>query len=209
MIRLKHDPWNVIVCGVGGQGNVWASRILGEMLNLQGFNVGIGEIFGASQRGGSVMSHVRISEKPQLSPRIPLGAAHILLSLEPAETLTVLKDFGNPAITVISNTRPVYPIGVISGELDYPDLDDIKTWVQRLSVRSWFVPASDAAMSLGNPVLANGVLLGALAGTGLLPLPCSILEQVLSTRLNASHIRINLEAYALGVDLLQTERAGT
>ena len=60
-LPLKHDPYNLIITGVGGQGNVLASRMVGDMLSLKGLEVTIGETFGASQRGGSVMSHLRAS----------------------------------------------------------------------------------------------------------------------------------------------------
>ena len=201
MTGLKHDPFNLIVSGVGGQGNVLASRILGEMLTRQGYCLSIGEIFGASQRGGSVMSHVRISQDPRLAPRIPEGTAHVLLSLEPAETLKILKDFGNPEILVISNTRPVHPIGVISGEQDYPALPDIESWVEALSETSWFIPASDRAVALGNPVLANAILIGALAGTALLPLHREVLEEVLAKRMDQEKVQANLQAFDAGTGM--------
>ena len=73
--KLEHDPFNIIITGVGGQGNVLASRLVGDMLSRQGFDVTIGETFGASQRGGSVMSHLRISKNGACSPQIPLGKA--------------------------------------------------------------------------------------------------------------------------------------
>jgi indolepyruvate ferredoxin oxidoreductase beta subunit len=68
--KLSSDPYNVIITGVGGQGNVTASRVVGGMLSCKGFNVTIGETFGASQRGGSVMSHLRISHKFLKAPAI-------------------------------------------------------------------------------------------------------------------------------------------
>ena len=204
MTPLKHDPFNLIITGVGGQGNVLASRILGEMLTLQGYSLSIGEIFGASQRGGSVMSHVRISENSRLSPRIPEGRAHALLSLEPAETLKILKDFGNPEIRVISNTRPVHPIGVISGEQDYPALPDIESWGEALSETSWFIPASDRALALRNPILANTILIGALAGTALLPLHREVLEEVLAKRMDQEKVQANLQAFDAGTGMTHT-----
>ncbi|MBW1713904.1 MAG: 2-oxoacid:acceptor oxidoreductase family protein, partial [Deltaproteobacteria bacterium] len=80
MLRDK-DPLNIIITGVGGQGNVLASQILGQMLIDQGYMVTIGETLRLSQRGGSVMSHIRVSKQHQLSPQIPQGAAHLILTL--------------------------------------------------------------------------------------------------------------------------------
>ncbi len=90
---LRGDPYNLIITGVGGQGNVLASRMVGGMLSRQGFEITIGETFGASQRGGSVMSHMRISQKGCASPQIPFGRAHMVLSLETTEAA---KRLGNP-----------------------------------------------------------------------------------------------------------------
>ena len=75
-VSLPYDPYNVIITGVGGQGNVMASRVVGIMLSRQGLQVTIGETFGASQRGGSVMSHLRISTGSSWSPQIPKGRCH-------------------------------------------------------------------------------------------------------------------------------------
>ena len=71
--KLPCDPYNVIITGVGGQGNVMASKVVGNMLSQKGFRITIGETFGASQRGGSVMSHLRISRGRSWSPLISKG----------------------------------------------------------------------------------------------------------------------------------------
>ena len=105
--RLKNDPYNLIITGVGGQGNVLASRMVGDMLSQLGLYVTIGETFGASQRGGSVMSHLRISAASTFSPQIPKGKAHMIVALEPTEAIRVLLDYGNPEVGVLSNTRPI------------------------------------------------------------------------------------------------------
>jgi len=89
-VSLAKDPYNIIITGVGGQGNVLASRLLGGMLAGKGYLVTIGETFGASQRGGSVMSHLRISGKSVASPQIPRGRADVIVSLEPAEAVRVM-----------------------------------------------------------------------------------------------------------------------
>ena len=134
--KLLCDPYNVIITGVGGQGNVMASKVVGNMLSQKGFSVTIGETFGASQRGGSVMSHLRISSGRSWSPLIPKGRAHIVVALEPSEAIRVLMNYGNPEVKVLCNTRPIHSIGVISGELTYPSLKDIRKWVGDLSEKA-------------------------------------------------------------------------
>lgn len=198
-VTLHVDPYNLIITGVGGQGNVMTSRAVGNMLSQLGLHVTIGETFGASQRGGSVMSHLRISKTASWSPQIPLGQAHMIVSMEPTETLRVLKDYGHPGVRVITNTRPFYPVGVISGQLSYPKDEEIRAWITELSEKAWFLNATEQAVALGNPVLGNVIMAGALAGTGELPLEREIFEAIMSTRFSGDKLRMNMDAYDFGV----------
>jgi len=202
-VNLPYDPYNVIITGVGGQGNVMASRILGNMLSRKGLSVTIGETFGASQRGGSVMSHLRISTGSSCSPQIPKGRGHLVISLEPTEALRVLVNYGNPNIKVLCNTRSIHAIGVISGEKQYPDLADIKSWVAELSEASWFMDATDRAMELGNPILGNIMMIGAAAGIGTLPLDRKDFAAAIAENLSGDKRELNLKAYDMGVGMVQ------
>ena len=148
--KLTSDPYNLIIAGVGGQGNVLASRVLGNMLTEKGFFVTIGDTFGASQRGGAVMSHIRVSAESTWSPQIPKGRAHMIIALEPTEAIRVLGNYGNPTVKVLCNTRPIHSVGVICGELSYPALEEVKKWVCELSEQAWFVDATDIALALGD-----------------------------------------------------------
>src|SRR5664280_1334154 len=168
--NLYKEPVNIIITGVGGQGNVMASRVLAGMLVNAGFIVTIGETFGMSQRGGSVMSHLRVSSTSVLSPQIPQGRADIIIALEPVEALRVLVKYGNPDVAVLANSRMVYHMGVITGDFTYPSLDEIKSSFEKLTAHNWLIDATSVAVELGNPVLSNIVMIGALAGTALLPI---------------------------------------
>ena len=202
-VSLPCDPYNVIITGVGGQGNVMASRVVGNMLSRKGLNITIGETFGASQRGGSVMSHLRVSAQSYWSPQIPKGQCHLVISLEPTEAIRVLMNYGNPDIRVICNTRPVHAIGVISGEHQYPPLDEVKSWVEELSEACWFLEATDKALELGNPILGNIMMIGAAAGIGALPLDRKDFEAAITETLSADKLELNLQAYDLGVGMVQ------
>jgi len=204
-ILLSSDPTNLIITGVGGQGNVLASRMIGEMLSRMGLHVTIGETFGASQRGGSVMSHLRISSESSFSPQIPKGRAHVVVSLEPSEAVRVLNGYGNPEVKVICNTRPIHPIGVISGEQSYPSMEELRKWISDLSSRAWFIDATEAAINLGNPVLGNIVSVGALAATKILPLDRHHLQEVLERKMSPDKVRVNLTAFDLGATMIQTQ----
>jgi indolepyruvate ferredoxin oxidoreductase, beta subunit len=196
--RLPYDPYNLIITGVGGQGNVLASKVLANLLVSRGLNVTIGETFGASQRGGSVMSHLRISSTGSWSPLIPRGQAHTVVALEPIEALRVLATFGNPQVIVIANNRPVHPIGVICGDQEYPSLDQIDAWLQKFSRRHWLLPATDEAVKLDSPILANIILIGALGGTRVLQMGREEFLQQISATMPRDKVDLNLRAFDLG-----------
>ncbi len=200
---LKTDTKNLILTGVGGQGNVMASRTLAGMLVDAGYVVTIGETFGMSQRGGSVMSHLRISSDAVKSPQIPRGGADVIVALEPLEALRVLTVYGNPQVCVLSNARPVYPIGVITGELSYPSEENIQVAFQRLSKAFWIIDATSASLALGNPVLSNIVMIGALAKTGLLPIDRRMFEKEIKKSLSADKCAVNLKAFDAGGEMIK------
>ena len=197
------DPYNAIITGVGGQGNVMASRVLGNMLSVKGLQVTIGETFGASQRGGSVMSHLRISAAATWSPQIPEGRAHMVVALEPIEALRVLMVYGNPKTKVLCNTRAIQPISVICGDSDYPSLDFLKQRILELTEHAWFVDATDAALKLGDPIYGNIMMIGALAGIDVLPLERGDFEAVISKTMAADKVDVNLKAFDMGVDMVR------
>jgi len=194
---------NLILTGVGGQGNVMASRTLAGMLVDAGYIVTIGETFGMSQRGGSVMSHLRISPDAVKSPQIPRGGADVIVALEPLEALRVLTVYGNPQVHVLSNSRPVYPIGVITGELNYPSDEAIESAFDRLSARFWMVDATSVGLQLGNPVLSNIVMIGALAKTGLLPFDRRMFEKEIRKTLTPDKCTVNLKAFDAGAAMIK------
>jgi indolepyruvate ferredoxin oxidoreductase beta subunit len=193
------DPYNIIVTGVGGQGNVMASRVLSQMLSLKGYQITIGETFGASQRGGSVMSHIRVSKESSWSPQIPMGQSDLIVALEPVEAIRLLAVYGNPAVTIISNTRPIHPVGVIAGELNYPNLEEIIKSLTGLAGQVLFVDATDEAIKLGNPVLSNILMIGAVSGLGLLPVGIKEFMAAIRTVIPEKHLDINVRAFEIGM----------
>jgi indolepyruvate ferredoxin oxidoreductase beta subunit len=200
---LPHDPYNLIIAGVGGQGNVLASKLLGAMLIAAGREVTIGETFGASQRGGSVMSHLRVSKRSAWSPQIPRQRAHAILALEPMEALRVLVAYGNPQTLVITNSRPVYPVDVIAGERAYAAIDRISDWLNRCCGRAWVIDATEKAMALGAPIYANIIVLGAFSALGVLPLDREAFEPVVSSLLGQGRMAANLTAFDAGNEMIQ------
>jgi len=204
--NLANDPYNIIITGVGGQGNVLASRLLGGMMSEKGFLVTIGETFGAAQRGGSVMSHVRLSRKSVPSPQIPKGRADVIVSLEPAEAVRVLAAYGNPQTVLLTNTHPVYPVGVIKGELEYPDIGEMKRALKNVLSSSFFIDATGRALSLGNAILANIVMVGALGGLDVVPFDRDDFQKALELRLAADQVPVNLQAFDAGYEMVRGQK---
>ena len=192
------DPLNIILAGVGGQGNVMASRVLANMLSLKGFWITIGETFGMSQRGGSVMSHIRVSGTSTWSPQIPKGKADILIALEPIEAVRVMRVYGNPEVKVLVNTRPIHPVGVIAGDLDYPSLENIEKGLNALTPHVWMLDATEEAMKLGNPILSNIVMIGALCALNLLPVGITEFKAVIKNFFPEKHLNLNRQAFEIG-----------
>jgi indolepyruvate ferredoxin oxidoreductase beta subunit len=201
-MQLVKDPYNLVITGVGGQGNVLGSRILSNMLVSRGYYVTIGETFGASQRGGSVMSHIRISGKCVWSPQIPRGKADLIIALEPVEALRVLMTYGNSDVKVLANTRPVYPVGVIAGELNYPSLSEIKASVKERSSIACFIDATDEAIKLGNPILANIIMIGVASRMLAFPMDRENFKDVIKKSLPATKLNVNLKAFDKGASLI-------
>ena len=201
-LQLSKDPYNIIITGVGGQGNVLGSRVLSNMLVRKGYYATIGETFGASQRGGSVMSHIRVSAKSTWSPQIPRGKADIIIALEPVEAIRVLMIYGNQKVMVLVNTRPIYPVGVIAGELEYPPLKDIKASVKELSSTALFIDATDEAIKLGNSILANIIMIGAASRILKLPIDREDFKEVILNTLPASKLDVNLKAFDMGASIM-------
>lgn len=198
------EMYNLIITGVGGQGNVLSSQLIGQALVGKGFFVTIGETYGASQRGGSVMSHIRISSRKQLSPLIPRGKADIVLGLEPVEALRVLTVYGNSHTVVISNTRPIYPVDVTSGDEKYPEQEEIQGALKGLSRKVYYVPATEKAMEMGSPILGNMIMMGALLELNLLPLSPAEFRETLARTFKDIRLETNLRAMEEGKRIVRS-----
>jgi indolepyruvate ferredoxin oxidoreductase beta subunit len=196
-------PFNLIIAGVGGQGNVLISQLIARVFIRKGFVAVVGETYGVSQRGGSVMSHVRISKERVSAPIIPEGHGNFILGMEPMESLRILRDFGNPDIFTLTNTRPVDPIDVISGSLAYPDVQAIIHAIETLSSRAWFIHASDLALEIGNSLFTNMVMVGALIGIGQLPLTEQDFVDILHQYMSDKTFEDNLAAIRKGIAAIE------
>lgn len=192
------EPLNLIIAGVGGQGNITASQVIAQAGLREGLLATIGETYGVSQRGGSVMSHVRLTLDTSLGPLIPKGEAHVLVGFEPLETLQVALEYGRPDIRVLCNPRPVYPIGVLAGDQPYPAVEEILGLLRRHSGYLEIVAATELAQQAGEIRSMNLVMVGALAASGLLPVKRENYEQALEGLFEGEVLEINRKAFQKG-----------
>jgi len=195
---LQKEPFNLIISGVGGQGNVLLSAFVGTALLNEGFMVSVADTFGVSQRGGSVTSHIKISRKTLYSSVTLEGKADVILGMEPVETLRALGAFGNPHVVVIVNPRPVHP----SGGVTYPDVDEVKQAIIKLSSKTTFVNATEEALKMGNPIYSNIILLGSLVGANVLPISKETMMPILEDRFPGNLLDTNIKAFDKGMELI-------
>jgi indolepyruvate ferredoxin oxidoreductase, beta subunit len=191
------DEVNILVAGVGGQGNILASAIISKAAIDAGYRVIASETFGASQRGGAVASHVRISNR-SLSPIIPEGKGDILLGFEPLESLRIGSKFLSSKAWAIINTRPIYPVDVMINNSRYPSVDEILTMIRKISGKTMAIEATKLAEKAGDPLAMNLVMVGALAGTGKLPIELSAFKETITEIVPKRTVEVNIKAFEAG-----------
>jgi len=194
---------NVVICGIGGQGNILASGLMGSALVEKGYKVAVGETYGASQRGGSVMSHLRVSDDRERGVLIPEGEADIVVAFEPVEALRILRVYGNPNTKVIYDTRPAYPLGVLIGEDEYPSLEAIDAEIKARSSESFPLPATEMALEAGNSKVANIIMMGALAAFDEIPMEPEDFFKVLEQNFKGKVLELNREVFMIGYNAIK------
>lgn len=185
----------LIIVAVGGQGNLLASKVLGEAALLSNVPVRMSEIHGMAQRGGVVESALVFGDGK--STIISDGEADVLVGFEPSETLRALNKC-NPDTVVITNTSPLPPFTVAIGRGVYPDLDELQKLIKAKSARFIAFNGIDLAKQAGNVMSLNIVLLGALIQTGVLPLSVDSVKQAIQTTTKQAFLDSNLKAFELG-----------
>lgn len=183
---------SIMIVGVGGQGTLLSSRLLGKVLCDSGFDVKVSEVHGMSQRGGSVVTYVKYGEKVY-SPVIELSEADMIISfeqLEAARWLPYLKKDG----VVITNTQKIDPMPVITGNAEYPD--GILGEIEKSGVKLRAIYALDLANKAGTPKAVNLVLMGVCAKHT--DIERSVWENAIKAVVPEKFLDINLKAFDLG-----------
>lgn len=188
---------DIYLVGVGGQGIITASRMIGDAAILAGKNVLLSETHGMAQRGGSVVCTARIGDLH--SPLIPDGGADIILSFELLETLRAMPKASKSTL-VVSSTERIVPLSVSTKKLKYPGLEDVKAQVERLAGSFVVVEAAKIAAESGVPMSSNIVMVGALAGTGATGLARDHFEKAIEMNIPRK-LPENLRAFGKGLEI--------
>ena len=197
-MTLDHDPCNIIVSGVGGQGNILASEIISRAFCHKGYFVSVGETYGATQRGGSVVSHVRLSLKHLYGPLIPLGEGHFIIGFEPLEVYRILLDYAHEKVRVVMNDRPFYPLAALQKQMAYPDRDRLVSHIRSLAAELMIIKGTELAIKAGNPLAQNVVMVGAFAGLNWIVLEKETYLKSIQDIFSGEKLKLNKKAFDLG-----------
>ena len=189
------DDYNVLVAGVGGQGVLFLSEVLGEAALRDDLNVRVAEIHGMAQRGGSVTCHVRIGDEVQ-SPTVLEGSADLIIGFEPLEVLRLLKYANNQTLVVLNKT-PIVPPSSYLGER-YPAEDKILKEISRVSGHVMSIDATEIAVKSGNPATLNSAILGFISALRGMPVRSETLKKAIVDRSPSRYVEVNLRAFELG-----------
>jgi indolepyruvate ferredoxin oxidoreductase beta subunit len=195
--------FNIIIAGVGGQGILTASEILAKVAMEVGLDAKKSEVHGMSQRGGSVVSHVRFGKKVY-SPLVEKGACDIILSFEKSEALRWVHYLKEEGGKVVINDLEIIPT-TVSLKLDtYPT--NIEDQIRdKAKAEVILVPATDLARQAGDTRTANTVLLGVISN--FLPFEDKVWEKVISDNVKKETIEVNLKAFYLGKNFYKNKRS--
>jgi indolepyruvate ferredoxin oxidoreductase beta subunit len=201
---MKHDfsrNLRIFLTGVGGQGTLLASRLLGDAALAAGLSPMVSETHGMAQRGGIVVSTVVLGALT--SPLISAGEADIMLGFEALETFRAM-DRCRPDALVLANRAAIAPYPVSIGQARYPEVQRMFEVMAPKVGALLALDANELARQAGSPLGVNMVVLGALAGAGRLPLDVELLLEAIRTGTKAKFLEANLRAFEQGRNAAQT-----
>jgi indolepyruvate ferredoxin oxidoreductase beta subunit len=187
--------YQIYIIGVGGQGTIKTATIIGEAAMAQGLNVVMSEVHGMAQRGGTVVTELKIGDS--LSPLNEKYSADLLLAFEPSELLRATNIIGKDT-NIIASCSSIIPFTVSLGISKYPDINQI---IERLSKKVdnlHFIDAEKIAIEAGNIIAANIVILGAALATSKFPLKKENIIESMKQNLPIKSIDMNIKALEMG-----------
>jgi indolepyruvate ferredoxin oxidoreductase beta subunit len=198
------EEFNIVLAGVGGQGVLLAAEILGTAAIKEGLNVRVSEIHGMAQRGGALVSNVRIGEKVS-APTVLEGRADVLLGFEPLETLRNLKFVSEKTLVVMSD-ETIPPTELAAKMMKYPSLEENVEKIHRFTKNVIIVEAAKLAREAGSILTRNTVLIGALAATGKIPFKTESLMEASRELVPAKYLDVNVKAFELGYEYVKKNK---
>lgn len=192
MNQAEQKKFDLLITGVGGQGAILASDIIGKAAVTAGLPIRAAETHGMAQRGGSVVNHIRVGQ--DYGSMIPKKGADLLLALEPMEAVRYL-DFLKDGGIIIVNTQPIVPVTVTSGQAKYPEIPDILDALSEKYIVKAF-NADELAFEAGSRLAMNVVMVGAVSGY--LPIPKETLIESVKALVPQKTIEVNLRAFEAG-----------
>jgi len=188
------EKMDILMVGVGGQGNVLASDILGEVAIAAGYDIKKTDTLGMAQRGGSVVSQIRIADKVW-SPMIKEGDVDILVALERLEAVRWCRYLRDGGIAIVNN-QSIPPLSVSLGVHRYPDDRDVEDTLKRWASRVYFVDGTRQAKKLGDVRALNMLMLGCVSS--FVPIDVDIWKHCISQRLSPKILKMNMAAFDKG-----------
>ena len=189
------ETMNIMIVGVGGQGTLLASKMLGYVLLAKGYDVKVSEVHGMSQRGGSVVTYVRYGEQV-FSPVIDKGEADIIIAFEELEAARWL-EYLKPGGQIITNTQQIEPMPVITGAMDYPA--DIVSKMEAKGAKVDSLDFLKLAEEAGNSKAVNICLMGKFSRY-LPDISDELWQEALEKNVPAKFLELNKKAFALGAN---------
>ena len=191
--------FNILITGVGGQGVILMSELLGNAAVSDDLNVRGSEVLGMAVRGGSVSSTIRLGDNV-FGPLTPTGKCDALVGMEPAEALRNISYLSKTSL-VILNTEVIVPFTVSLGMSKYPALETITKKLAGASGRLITLNAVEIAREAGSQQAANIVMLGALFGTSQIPIRLETVKAEIQARFSAKLVPVNMRAFDLGYQI--------
>lgn len=193
-MSLKNS-YRIYIIGVGGQGSIKTATIIGEAAMNQGLNAVMSEVHGMAQRGGTVVTGLKIGDIK--SPLVEKYSADLLLAFEPAELLRAINVIGKET-DIIVNCSKIIPFTVSLGISKYPDINQIVEQLDGKVKRLHFIDADKIAKEVGHIIVANIVTLGAALATSRFPIKKEFIIESLRQNLPAHSIDMNIKALEVG-----------
>ncbi len=196
------EPYNIYICGVGGQGIIKTSIVMGEAAMKSNLSVVLSEIHGMSQRGGVVSTELKIGDSR--SPIIDNGSADLLIAFEPIEALRAISKASEDTYIIV-NTSPIMPFNILGSTIPYPEVSAVLKELQSKVKRVIAVDAEKIAKESGDVLSLNMVLLGGAIAVENFPINKETIIESMKANLPQKSIPINMNAFKKGFEFASSK----